>query len=54
MAHDHPSGVAEPSERDHVIATGTDNARKLIGVRVLNDFAIGDGDIVSFAERWWL
>ena len=54
MAHNHPSGVAEPSASDRVITTRIREALELIGVRVLDHFVIGDGDAVSFAERGWL
>ena len=54
MAHNHPSGVPEPSATDRAITTQMVETLKLIEVRVLDHFVIGDGDIVSFAERDWL
>ena len=54
MAHNHPSGVAEPSASDRLITTRIRDALELIAVRVLDQFVIGDGDAVSFAERGWL
>jgi len=51
LAHNHPSGVAEPSHADREITTRLQKALELIDVRVLDHLVIGDGDIVSFAER---
>ena len=50
FAHNHPSGVAEPSRADENITRRLKEALALIDVRVLDHFIIGD-DIVSFAER---
>lgn len=50
LAHNHPSGVAEPSQSDNLITQKLKDALQLIDVRVLDHFIIGD-DIVSFAER---
>ncbi len=50
LAHNHPSGVAEPSQSDNMITQKLKDALQLIDVRVLDHFIIGD-DIVSFAER---
>ncbi len=54
FAHNHPSGVAEPSRADERITQQLIDALKTIDVRVLDHFVIGDGDIVSFAERGML
>lgn len=51
FAHNHPSGVAEPSDADRRITRRLIDALGLIDVRVLDHFVIGDGDTVSFAER---
>jgi DNA repair protein RadC len=51
MAHNHPSGVAEPSDADRRITLRLRDALNLIDVRVLDHFIIGDGESVSFAER---
>ena len=53
-AHNHPSGVAEPSRSDHAITRRLHEALALIDVRLLDHFVIGDGEVVSFAERGWL
>lgn len=51
FAHNHPSGVAEPSDADQHITEKLKKALSLLEIRVLDHFVIGDGDIVSFAER---
>lgn len=50
FAHNHPSGVAEPSQADERITRMLKDSLQLIDVRVLDHFVIGD-QIVSFAER---
>jgi DNA repair protein RadC len=50
FAHNHPSGVAEPSQADEVITRRLKSALALIDVRVLDHLVIGDST-VSFAER---
>ena len=50
LAHNHPSGVAEPSQADERITQKLKDALHLIDVRVLDHFVIGE-NIVSFAER---
>ena len=51
LAHNHPSGVPEPSEADKRITQRLSEALKLIDVRVLDHIVIGGTDHVSFAER---
>lgn len=51
FAHNHPSGVAEPSRADEQITRRLKDALGLIDVRVLDHFVVGDGQAVSFAER---
>jgi len=50
FSHNHPSGVAEPSQADQRITDRLKHALSFIDVRVLDHFIIGD-DIVSFAQR---
>lgn len=50
LAHNHPSGNPSPSQADERITRRLQDALKLIDVRVLDHFVIGD-QIVSFAER---
>jgi len=54
FAHNHPSGVAEPSAADRLLTERLQQALRLIDVRVLDHFVVGDGAPVSFAERGWL
>ncbi len=54
VAHNHPSGVAEPSRSDRQITERLREAVSLIDVRLLDHLVIGDGEPVSFAERGWL
>jgi DNA repair protein RadC len=51
LAHNHPSGVAEPSQADQRITQRLKEALALVDVRVLDHFVIGSGERVSFAER---
>ena len=51
LAHNHPSGVAEPSHADELITNRIRDALALIDVRVLDHFVITGDTIVSFAER---
>jgi len=50
FAHNHPSGIAEPSAADRAITGELRDALKLIGVRVLDHIVVG-GDCVSMAGR---
>ena len=54
LAHNHPSGVAEPSTADRQITDRLKDALALVDVRVLDHFVIGDQDVISFAERGWI
>ncbi len=51
FAHNHPSGVAEPSRADEAITRRLKDALALVDIRVLDHLIIGDGHTVSFAER---
>jgi len=54
LAHNHPSGVAEPSQDDRTITLRLRDALGLIDVRVLDHIVVGDGLPISLAERGWL
>ncbi len=54
LAHNHPSGVAEPSAADQALTRRLREALALIDVRVLDHIVAGDGTAVSFADRGWL
>lgn len=51
FAHNHPSGVAEPSDADRRLTRRLKEALALVDIRVLDHFVVGDGEAVSFAER---
>jgi len=51
FAHNHPSGVAEPSQADQHITRRLQQALDLVDVRVLDHLIVGDGEVVSLAER---
>jgi DNA repair protein RadC len=51
LAHNHPSGVAEPSHADLHITKRIVDAMNLVDIKVLDHFVIGDGTAVSFAQR---
>lgn len=51
LAHNHPSGVAEPSQADRGITQKLKGALSCIDVRVLDHFVVGGNEVVSFAER---
>ena len=51
LAHNHPSGIAEPSEADKSITRRLMDALELVDVRVLDHFIVAAGNHVSFAER---
>jgi DNA repair protein RadC len=51
FAHNHPSGVAEPSQSDIHITRRLQQALDLVSVRVVDHMIVGNRDVVSFAER---
>ena len=51
LAHNHPSGVAEPSQADELITTRVRDALALVDIRVLDHFVVTGDTVVSFAER---
>jgi DNA repair protein RadC len=54
FAHNHPSGVAEPSESDRLITQRLKEALMLVDVRVLDHVVVGSGYTISMAERGML
>lgn len=54
FAHNHPSGIAEPSQSDRHITDRLVAALGVADIRVLDHFVVGDARLVSFAERGWL
>lgn len=51
FAHNHPSGVAEPSQADELITRRLKDALSLIDVRVLDHLVVAGAHVESFAER---
>ncbi len=51
LAHNHPSGAAEPSRADEMLTQTLVAALKLVDVRVLDHLVVGSAGVVSFAER---
>ncbi len=51
VAHNHPSGVAEPSDADELITRRIRDALDLVDIRLLDHFIVGDGACVSLASR---
>ncbi len=51
FAHNHPSGVAEPSRADRQITQRLKDALSLVDIRVLDHIVIGHGQCVSLAEQ---
>jgi len=54
VAHNHPSGVSEPSLADQAITRRLKDALQLLDIRLLDHFVIGDGPPVSMASRGML
>jgi DNA repair protein RadC len=51
FAHNHPSGVAEPSQADELLTRSLKDALALVDVKVLDHFVVAGGGVMSFAER---
>jgi len=51
LAHNHPSGVAEPSQADEVVTRRLREALQLVDIRVLDHMIVADNGCLSFAER---
>ena len=51
LAHNHPSGLAEPSTADQALTQKLQAALAMVDVRVLDHFVVARGELVSFAER---
>lgn len=54
VAHNHPSGVSEPSLADQAITRRLKDALQLLEIRLLDHFVVGDGPPVSMASRGML
>ena len=51
IAHNHPSGVAEPSQADERITRRLKSALELVDIRLLDHLIVGDGGTTSLASR---
>ena len=51
LTHNHPSGVAEPSQADLLLTRRLKESLAMVDIRVLDHLVVGDGEPVSFAER---
>jgi DNA repair protein RadC len=51
LAHNHPSGVAEPSQADERITRRIKSALELVDIRLLDHLIVGDGETTSLASR---
>ena len=51
LAHNHPSGVAEPSRADEFLTQNLKAALGLVDVRILDHFVVAGDSVLSFAER---
>jgi DNA repair protein RadC len=51
FAHNHPSGVAEPSRADELLTQALKQALALVDIRTLDHFVVAGSQLVSFAER---
>ncbi len=51
FAHNHPSGLAQPSRADELLTRNLRDALSLVDVKVLDHFIVGGTAITSFAER---
>ena len=51
FAHNHPSGVAEPSRADEHLTQALKEALTLVDIRTLDHFVVAGAKVVSFAER---
>ncbi|CAH5166557.1 TPA: DNA repair protein RadC [Klebsiella pneumoniae] len=54
VAHNHVSGLPEPSKADRLITSNLQSTLLLVDVRVLDHFVVGHREIISFSERGWL
>jgi len=51
LAHNHPSGIAEPSQADELVTRKLKSALELVEIRLLDHLVVGDSHCESFAER---
>ncbi len=51
FAHNHPSGVAQPSQADELLTRNLKEALALVEIKVLDHFVVAGNQALSFAER---
>ena len=51
FAHNHPSGIAEPSQADQRLTHRLKAALGTVDIRVLDHFVVGEAEALSFSER---
>jgi DNA repair protein RadC len=51
FAHNHPSGVAQPSQSDELLTRNLKDALTLVDLKVLDHFIVAGNQAISFAER---
>ncbi|PVU67936.1 hypothetical protein C9E85_01860, partial [Plesiomonas shigelloides] len=51
LVHNHPSGVAEPSQADRQLTHSLSNALMLVDVQILDHLVVSSESIVSMAQR---
>lgn len=54
LAHNHPSGISEPSSSDQLITTRIKDALEVFDISVLDHCVVTGNDVCSFADRGWL
>jgi DNA repair protein RadC len=54
LCHNHPSGVAEPSQADKALTRRLKDALAIVDVRVLDHIIVGEGEPLSMLEYGWL
>ena len=54
FGHNHPSGVAQPSDADRRLTERLRDALSLVEIRTLDHLVVGQGEVVSFAERGYI
>lgn len=54
FAHNHPSGVPEPSQADKTLTTRLKDTLNLVDIRTLDHIVVGGVDSVSLAERGYI
>lgn len=54
LSHNHPSGVAEPSQADRILTKKIGQVCELLDIHIVDHIVIGKGEYVSFAQRGWI